>query len=457
MTTRQLWLALALVLACESQSRPDSGPGEQGAQTLDNGAPGRAGPDKAAQDKAAQDKAAQDKAAQDKAAPEAATGHAASNAAPPGARPGQTSASQAGASSVAATPSQNKRACLDALVPNAAPRFVALLRALCSEWVERDIPGLALAVVESGRPILRVELGVRCRGDQRPVTAATVFRLGSVSKVLTAALAVELAADERAPLRLSTRADAVLPELRLPGALARGPAPTLEALLDHRSGLGSLSPAAVLAHPDDWPAALADSGELAVAAAPGRYHYSNIGYVIAGAMLERATGRSYAELLAEAQALRHASTVTSEAATAERRGLAACGHRGPAEARVAVPVSEDLAFMPGDSRWLAPAGGVLASASELAQLPETLPRRQLDHGEAPPLAPGDAGGDDARYHLGLRSWALDDGARAYGHRGDNGLFFARLAFVPGGLAIALLTNAGGELPATTRAIDGLVF
>lgn len=53
---------------------------------------------------------------------------------------------------------------------------------------EHDVPGMAVAVTVDGRPVF-FHYGVASREKKTPVSAATMFELGSISKVFTATLA----------------------------------------------------------------------------------------------------------------------------------------------------------------------------------------------------------------------------------------------------------------------------
>jgi CubicO group peptidase (beta-lactamase class C family) len=349
-----------------------------------------------------------------------------------------------------------KRACIDEALAGAAARHHALLRSLCAEWVERDIPGLALAIVEPGAEPFTFELGVRCFGDEGGgalIEASTPFRLGSISKTVTAALALGLVAEGK--VELETRAGALVEGFAGQGEL---PQPTLAALLRHRSGLGEIEPEVLVELDGAWLPALARSP---AAGAPGEYHYSNAGYSLVGAMLAAASERDYPSLVAERVA--EPLGLDSFVAGAERARAPACGHLEYDPDRHPIPVREDLEFMPGDPSWMDPAGGVLGSVADLARFALALGREQLP-GSAAMLEPGEpllsaharSSRSDERYGYGLRSWVLDDGTRAYGHSGNNVAFAAELMFVPGRRAIALLANCGTGLPASVAAAERLL-
>jgi CubicO group peptidase (beta-lactamase class C family) len=334
---------------------------------------------------------------------------------------------------------ERKRECIAAALPGADPRYHALIRSVCAEWVERDIPGVSIAIVEPDTPPFTLALGQRCSGEDASVEPSTPFRFGSISKTITAALALGLVAEGR--LTLDSRASELVPGYQNQADL---PDPTLAALLRHRSGLGDIEPQQLVALGGEWLPALARSPK---AGAPGEYHYSNSGYSVIGAMLTTTSEQDYASLIDA----RIAQTLQLPSITAvpARAHAPACGHLEHDRDRHPIAVIDDLAFMPGDPRWMNPAGGVLGSATDLARFALALGTDRLP-GSAAMLELGEP------YGYGLRSWALDEHTRAYGHGGNNVAFAAELLFVPGRRAIVLLANCGAGLPASVAAAEQLL-
>jgi len=166
------------------------------------------------------------------------------------------------------------------------------------------VPALAGGIIVDGRLVATAAVGQRVRGGASLVTAADPFSLGSVSKSMTATLAAILV--ERGRLRWGTTIGQAFPELR--GKMRpEYENVTLRMLLDHRSGLpgdDGLDPALVekvLAFRGPGPVgrrlflgAILDSPP---ANPVGTMTYSNAGYVVAAAMMERATGRGYEALM----------------------------------------------------------------------------------------------------------------------------------------------------------------
>ncbi|MFF2569182.1 serine hydrolase domain-containing protein [Streptomyces sp. NPDC058084] len=138
--------------------------------------------------------------------------------------------------------------------------------------------------------------GVHDVKSRRPADPGARFRAGSVTKVFTAAVVLQLAGEGRIDLDRSARS--YLPEL-IPAAYE---GVTVRQLLNHTHGI----PAANLPGEtvEEWYArrfVTYDPRDLVRSAtsqprefAPGeKQHYLNIGYTIAGLIVERVTGESY--------------------------------------------------------------------------------------------------------------------------------------------------------------------
>ncbi|MCA9720689.1 MAG: beta-lactamase family protein, partial [Myxococcales bacterium] len=82
--------------------------------------------------------------------------------------------------------------CLESLA-SAPTRYEPIVRALCSEHARLGGVGVSLAIAERGALTYRAGVGRRCAGAPAPARAETVYRIGSISKLMTAIIAVELA------------------------------------------------------------------------------------------------------------------------------------------------------------------------------------------------------------------------------------------------------------------------
>jgi CubicO group peptidase (beta-lactamase class C family) len=158
-------------------------------------------------------------------------------------------------------------------------------------------PGAAVLVKKGDRILLRkaygladVELGV-------PMRPELIFRLGSITKQFTAA-AIMMLADE-GELSLHDDVRKYVPEYPAHGAKV-----TLEHLLTHTSGVPSYT-AQEAFHKrvsEDLTCAelLATFKDLPLEFSPSeQWRYSNSGYYLLGLVIEKASGKSYAEFVGE--------------------------------------------------------------------------------------------------------------------------------------------------------------
>jgi CubicO group peptidase (beta-lactamase class C family) len=170
---------------------------------------------------------------------------------------------------------------------------------------QHRLSGLAVVVVKDGIICDRAAVGVRKWGDPTPLTTNDVFHIGSCTKSMTATLAAMFI--EAGKLRWDTTIADVFPELKGKMAAAYETV-TVEQLLTHRGGVPQTPP------PAAWKAAWAETGTpqeqryafiQAVLAQPPeappgtKMIYSNQGYSIVGAMLEKIAGQPWETLITE--------------------------------------------------------------------------------------------------------------------------------------------------------------
>lgn len=184
----------------------------------------------------------------------------------------------------------------------ATPAPIQDISALLQPIVEKyDVPGMSAAIVNDQKVIAVGVAGVRARNSGSKITLEDSFHIGSNAKSMTATVIAMLV--EKKLLQWNARVTDVFPELK--GKIDPGYKDlTLEQLLTHRGGVpanltyeefqekahGNLVQARqmvmeeVLAKPPE--------------ATPKNFLYSNIGYIIAGHMAEKATGESWENLMA---------------------------------------------------------------------------------------------------------------------------------------------------------------
>ncbi|MFD0556275.1 CubicO group peptidase (beta-lactamase class C family) [Stackebrandtia endophytica] len=150
-----------------------------------------------------------------------------------------------------------------------------------------DNANLTLGVVADGEVRYRGDFGSIDRERDLPATSRSVYDIGSVTKQFTAAAVLALEMD--GALRVTDSVADHLPELNRTDV-------TIHHLLTHTSGLVDVLGA------DDDPVGrddfIAEAAATPPTSPPGRYAYSNVGYSLLGAIIERATDLSYEEYLA---------------------------------------------------------------------------------------------------------------------------------------------------------------
>lgn len=167
------------------------------------------------------------------------------------------------------------------------------------------VPGLAAALVRDGEIVAAGVAGVRKAGEADPIEPDDRFHIGSCGKSFTATVAARLVA--KGVIGWETTLADAFPELKS----AMEPAyrsVTLRQLVSHRSGLPSLdrggspmwlaisSPGMDVSEQRETMLRLAVK-EDPIAMPGAAFAYTDLGYAVAGRMLERASGASWEELI----------------------------------------------------------------------------------------------------------------------------------------------------------------
>ena len=307
------------------------------------------------------------------------------------------------------------------------------------------VPGISVAVIHKGKLDWARGWGIRDASDCKPVTSDTVFQAASISKAVTAALALRLV--EQGKLTLDQDINRYLGSWQLATSEASGKQPvTLRHLLSHTAGLnvhgftgyqvGSAVPTAIQILNGQAPA---NTEAVRPIQPPGNeWRYSGGGYVITQVALQDVSGRPFAELaqreIFRPLGMRHSAYAQPLSGSIQRN--AASGHN---EGKV----------IPGKYHVypeLAPAG-LWTSASDLALflldvqksaagkrarlLSSTMTQAMLT-----PVK-GDWGVGPALFGSG--------GGRRFGHDGVNeGFQSTMVAYVDKGEGVVVLTNGAGK-------------
>jgi D-alanyl-D-alanine carboxypeptidase len=234
---------------------------------------------------------------------------------------------------------------------------------LFSAWVEaqiayRGLPGVAVGVVSDQELIWSKGFGYADIKAKRPMTATTKFRMASNSKLFTAVAIMQLR--EEGKLGLDDPVVKYLPWFKAkPAGDDDGPI-TIEQLLSHSSGLQREAG-------DHWSSfqfPTADElqrlyAERQAAFAPSvRWKYSNLGYAVAGLVVEKVSGERWADYVE--QNIFKPLQMNSSSVDKNVPGLAVpYGRRMPDGTREVLP------FV--DARGMAAATGVTSDLEDMAK------------------------------------------------------------------------------------------
>ncbi len=171
-------------------------------------------------------------------------------------------------------------------------------RILADAW-QADQPGAAVIVTEGGKTVYAAGRGLADLDAKTPITADTVFRIGSIAKQFSAAVMLDLVAEGK--VSLDDPLSKYLPDFPQPGASA-----TVRQLLNHTSGIASYTgiPGWMVEANTNRPYTTEQMIDLFEAlpppSKPGEaWMYNNSGYVLVGAIIEKVTGKPWHEVIAE--------------------------------------------------------------------------------------------------------------------------------------------------------------
>ncbi|CAN7150580.1 serine hydrolase [Pseudoduganella sp. LjRoot289] len=180
-----------------------------------------------------------------------------------------------------------------AVAPSTQQDLVQRIDAIAAPYIKADGPGMTLIVTKDGKTLYRKAYGMADVMAKTPMQADMALRLGSITKQFTA-VAVMLLADE-GKLAVADPVTKYLPDFPEHGI-------TIEHLLTHTSGIVNYTDKA------NFPSMAAQSLPLPqmidlfrndpLDFKPGtQFKYSNSGYFLLGAIIEKVSGTGYAAFL----------------------------------------------------------------------------------------------------------------------------------------------------------------
>jgi D-alanyl-D-alanine carboxypeptidase len=310
-----------------------------------------------------------------------------------------------------------------------------------AEWLaSTGAPSASIAIVQDGRLTYARAYGAARLQPRVPATTATRYAIDSVSKEFTAAAILLLA--EQGKLTLDGPVARWFPQLQEAGAV------TLRQLLSHTSGIRDFWPQDFLTpemtRPTTTAAIIEEWAHRPLDFDPGTdWQYSNTGYVLAGAVVEKVSGRRLFEFL-DQQVFKplHMREVAENPAAGGAAGYTRYG-LGPV---VAAPREG-----PG---WLFGAAGLEMPPGDLALwdvslIARTLLKKDSYQAEFAPVAL--KSGRTPDYALGLAVESIGGRLRV-GHGGGGSGFLADNRIWPEArAAVVVLTNNDWADPADLTA------
>lgn len=221
------------------------------------------------------------------------------------------------------------------------------------EMREHDVTGLSIALVDDQRVVWAFGAGWADAQAKRPADARTVYRMGSISKLLTDTVAMQLV--QRGQLDLDAPIQRALPSFRIRSRWGDVPI-TARGLMTHLAGLPRDVGYAMWGDADQsFQQMVAGLADADAAYPPGlQFSYSNVGLSVLGAAMEHASGQRF-EALMQASLLDPLGMTTASytRAVSPRPEMSQAYRKGKP---VAEPALRDV-----------PAGGLNASVLDIAQ------------------------------------------------------------------------------------------
>ena len=177
-------------------------------------------------------------------------------------------------------------------------RFQPLVNAIEQEMKNLDIPGAAVAVVEAGETTFAAGLGSKHPQRHDPVLPSTLFRIGSVTKMLTAIGLLQVV--EEGVVDLNAPVTDYVPDFSFTYDANWAPSITVRNLLTHTSAMKDFFEIDTPGFKDDEALSRYFSGPYRqspyaylMAPAGRMFNYTNPGYMLAGWVTESVSGIYY--------------------------------------------------------------------------------------------------------------------------------------------------------------------
>lgn len=223
----------------------------------------------------------------------------------------------------------------------------------------RGLPGIAVGVIHDQKLVWSRGFGYADTASREPVTPQTKFRMASHTKLFTATAIMQLR--DAGKLRLDDPVSKHLPWFEVKPANEDDPPITIEHLLTHSSGLPREAAAeywTTFSFPSAGEVRKLVNTQTAAYAPEIRWKYSNLAFALAGMIVEKLSGKSWAEYVKGH--ILDPLGMTGSSIDQQVPGLATgYGRRMPDGSR------KKMDFM--DTRGIAPAAGLTSNVEDMAR------------------------------------------------------------------------------------------
>jgi serine beta-lactamase-like protein LACTB, mitochondrial len=304
------------------------------------------------------------------------------------------------------------------------------------EWLARGTPGLALAVAVDGKIVYSEGFGFADLEERVPVWPTTKFRIGSISKPLTATALMELV--EAGKIDLDAPVQKYVPSFPDKGAVM-----TVRMVAGHLAGIRHYNgdEMTIQRHYDNVLDGLKIFENDPLVDPPGaKFHYSSYGFNLLSAVIESASGVPFLVYMQEhvftPMGLVH-TTADQNTQIIEQRSrfyeLAKDGHQ------------ENAPYVDNSYKWAG--GGFLSTAEDLVRFgSQLLQPGFLKVGSLELLFTSQKtkAGEETHYGMGWGVSKTPSGQRIYEHSGGSVGGTSQLIVYPDShVVVALVTNLSG--------------
>jgi CubicO group peptidase (beta-lactamase class C family) len=334
-----------------------------------------------------------------------------------------------------------------------ADQFDSVRELIRHKLAQHETPSIALAVVRDGRIIWEEAFGWADKEQKRAATIDTPYRLGSVSKPITATAI--MAARERGLLDVDRPINDYVGKAQLRAAIGDVSGATVRRVVQHMAGLPEYSEGYYRDEPGESPSldvAIQRYGVLT--RPPGeKFVYSNLGYTILGEALARASGKSYDDFLHDAifapLGMNHSAALGPRLSADRAVGYRPDGEREVEYARIYVPAASVYASAHDLARF-----GLFHLKAHLPDQQPILSDTTIDEMQNTTVPMG-----NAAYGLGWHIRNDSKGRRQVLHGGASAGADAQFVLVPEQkVCVAVLANVTRHVPvAVTEAVANAIL